>query len=497
MVDRVHLTPAERDIVQTVIRQGLRARVDQWTVARIAIARSLQQPEAPDPKRFAPVSKQGGGVELHSPQLTGEGRSPEEDFTDLYRALLSVYEGRNLFGDEADFHDSLQRHVRRGLELLRQEWAETSDFSDYLLQRLYVEGAIDSDMSADAADDLAAKVDRVLGQLGVGAEVVVATQGPRLTRLTLQLNALDDLDRFRRGLGKIAFALGQSDSKISSALAPGERRIYLTVPRPQATWRTVSWNEVKPALQSAQAAAMELPVCVGTDVMGEPLIFDLAEAPHLFVGGTTGSGKSICLHALLLSLLAAPERPELMLVDPKAVEFAAYEELPLLRGGGVLVTAESAMVALEDLIQEMDARQEKMAKLKARNLKEANARGARMRRIVAVIDELGDLLQTKRELEGPLIRLAQKARSAGIHLILATQRPEAATFSGLLRSNIPSRIALTVQKSAESRIILDETGAESLLMLGDMLVRLVGRPTQRAHGCRVDPSDILAAVRAL
>jgi S-DNA-T family DNA segregation ATPase FtsK/SpoIIIE len=161
----------------------------------------------------------------------------------------------------------------------------------------------------------------------------------------------------------------------------------------------------------------------------------------------------------------------------------------------VVYTPEAALVALEDLVTEMNARQATLNALDARDITEANARGAQMRRIVAVVDELGDLFLTRRETEGPLIRLAQKARSAGIHLVLATQRPEAATFSGMLRSNSPSRIALTVIKAAESRIILDEGGAESLLMRGDMLVRLVGEPTERAHGCRIEPSDILAAVR--
>jgi S-DNA-T family DNA segregation ATPase FtsK/SpoIIIE len=142
----------------------------------------------------------------------------------------------------------------------------------------------------------------------------------------------------------------------------------------------------------------------------------------------------------------------------------------------------------------MGARQEIMTALDVRNIAEANARGAGLRRIVAIIDELGDLFMTKREIEVPLIRLAQKARSAGIHLVLATQRPEAATFPGLLRSNVPSRIALTVQKASESRIILDEGGAEALLMRGDMLIRLAGRPTERAHGCRVTTQDIQEAL---
>ena len=205
----------------------------------------------------------------------------------------------------------------------------------------------------------------------------------------------------------------------------------------------------------------------------------------------------MCLHAILLSLLERDsEQVQLLLIDPKAVEFQAYDGCSRLLEGGVIVSADSGLVAFEGLVEEMNARQEILRKFDARNISEANGRGAKLPRIVAVVDELGDLFLTRREIEAPLIRLAQKSRSTGIHLVLATQRPEAATFPGLLRSNIPSRIALAVQKSSESRIILDEVGAESLLMRGDMLVRFAGRQTIRAHGCQVDPADILSAVGA-
>ncbi len=497
MVDRVYLSADDRDFIQTVIKRGLRAKVDQWTVARLALARSLQEPEAPDRVVFVKLASRTGGVELHAPQLIGEGaKDPREDFADIYRALLSTYEGEDLFSDEAAFHDALQRHVRRGLVLMRGEWSQGSSLSRYLLKQLFHDATPTRPDEAIATDQ-AQRVPRILGQLGVGANVVDVVEGPRLTRMTLELQTLDDLDRLRKGLGKLAFALGQGEDTVSSSLAPGERRVFLTIPRPDSTWRTIGWPAVRPALKSPAAALMALPVCLGTDVLGEPLLVDLAEAPHLFVGGTTGSGKSMCLHAILLSLLeGALDTPELLLIDPKAVEFTAYAQSPHLRGGAIVTQPEDALAALNGLIEEMDDRQGRLRALDARNFVEANQRGANLKRIVAVIDELGDLFMTRREIEAPLIRLAQKARSAGIHLVLATQRPEAATFPGLLRSNVPSRIALTVQKSGESRIILDEVGAEALLMRGDMLVRFAGKTTVRAHGCRIDQSDIVAGVRA-
>ena len=497
MVDRIHLDRDDRETIQNILRYGVQHH-EQWVGGRLALARSLQMSDLPDPRAFQKQSQQRGGVELHAPQLTGEGKGPEQDITDLLRALLSVFEGRDYFEDEEGFHDALQRHVRRGLRELRNTWPPSSDFHEYLLQELFFEDEPARDRDKDeGAEALGARISAVLGQLGIGAELLEAREGPRLTRFKLTLEMLDDLDRLRKGVGKIGFALGFGQESVTLTLATGERQVFLFVPRPPTQWRTVTWKDVRSKLAEPVAEAMILPICLGTDVLGEPYVIDLSEGPHLFVGGTTGSGKSMCLHAILLSLLESRgDQIQLLLIDPKAVEFQAYSGCSRLRDGGIVVSADSALIALEGLAEEMNARQEILGTYDARNISEANERGAGLSRIIAVVDELGDLFLTRREIEAPLIRLAQKARSAGIHLVLATQRPEAATFPGLLRSNIPSRIALAVQKSSESRIILDEVGAESLLMRGDMLIRFAGRQTTRAHGCHVDPADILSAAGA-
>ena len=496
MVDRIYLSAADRETMEAVLGRGLGGRSDLWRPARLALARSLQMTEEPTAEAYPLLSQQGrAGVELHSQQFTGEGKG-EEDQTEIYRALLSAYHGRDLTDDEDAFHDLLQRHVRRGLKHFRDNWTQETDFADFLLRELFGEepGAVPAE---GEGAEFVPRIERILGQLGIGGIVVETVDGPRLTRYTIELRALDDLDRLKRGLAKIAFALGYGEAAVTQSLAPGVQRVYLHVPRPVETWRVITWREVSEALAGDDVRGMALPVCPGTDAMGVALVLDLAEAPHLFVGGTTGSGKSMCLHAILLSLLMATDTPpELALIDPKAVEFSAYGKSKHLWGGAIVTGADDALALLNSLVDEMEARQERMRALDARNIDEANAVGARLRRIVVVIDELGDLFMTRREIEVPLIRLAQKARSSGIHLVLATQRPEAATFPGLLRSNIPSRIALTVQKAAESRIILDEQGAESLQGRGDMLVRFAGRPTVRAHGCRIDPADILGAVES-
>jgi S-DNA-T family DNA segregation ATPase FtsK/SpoIIIE len=495
MVSRIHLTKEERAIIERV-SQGWRLKLDQWTIARLALARSLQMTEAPSPDLYPVLSSQRGGVELHPLQLIGEGRPNElEDFTELYCAMLSVYEGVDLFGDESLFHAALQRHVRRGLAVINEEWRDQSDLNRYILDEILVDRIKRSD-NGDTSDGLGERVTRALGQIGVEAKLQSTTVGPRLTRFAYELPLLDDLDRLRRGQDKIGFALGLGDRKVDVAVGTSERTVVLDVPRPSTTWKTINWPDIASALDGAPASEMSLPICLGTTVLGEPLLIDLAEAPHLFIGGTTGSGKSMCLHAILLSLNHnKSSAPELLLIDPKAVEFAGYRGLPNLIGKEPIVTADDALKALNQLVEEMDRRQLVFQELGVRDISEALEKGARLKRIVAVVDELGDLFFNRREIEVPLIKLAQKSRSSGIHLVLATQRPEAATFPGLLRSNIPSRIALTVQKNAESRIILDEGGAELLLGKGDMIVKFTGRQVVRGHGSRVLPSDISETLR--
>ncbi|TIM30558.1 MAG: DUF1832 domain-containing protein [Mesorhizobium sp.] len=491
MVARVQLTEKDKKFIELVMTEGWRRPgLDYWTVARLGLARSLQLPIPPDPDIYPVLSTQEEGIQMHPAQLIGETKPGEDDYSDVYRAMISAYEGQDLFADETAFHAALQRHVRRGLATLAAEWTPGTDFNRYLLQDMFTEGL----ESEELANELGEQVTRIMAEMGVDGRLVGTAQGPRLSRFTYQLPLLDDLSRLKRGEDKLAFGLGLGDRAATVSSASVERQVWVDIPRPSNQWRTVDWDDVKGSLRSDQAKEMILPICLGTDVLGAPMLIDLAEAPHLFLGGTTGSGKSMTLHAILLSLLASRQVPDLLLIDPKAVEFAGYKALKNLLAGGVVTSAGDALTALNALIEEMNRRQDAFAELEVRDLAEAQAAGSELRRIVAVIDELGDLFMQLDDVQIPLIRLAQKARSAGIHLVLATQRPEAATFPGMLRSNVPSRVALTVQKGAESRIILDDGGAEKLLGRGDMLVKFSGRSLVRAHGPRIQPSDISGAV---
>ncbi|BCM17812.1 FtsK/SpoIIIE domain-containing protein [Mesorhizobium sp. J8] len=491
-MDDIFFSPEERDFFDAVLAKGLlQPQGYYWSVLRFALALSLRMDGMPD-ERYS-RAKGSGRSELHLQQLTGRGT--DKDYDDAVRLMLSIKHHTDLFKSQSEYVELAQRHFRRGLEAMMRAWQPGRDFHDYLLDELY----FNADSATGPSDDqiMAAPSEDMLNQglTAIGVKAAPAgppVSGPRLTRFPLTLGGVEDFDRLRRGLEDLSFTLGLGSASVTLVRETGERRVTIEIPRPSATWHDVSWEDVVPYLEGRPEA---LPVCPGVDVLGVPFLFDLAEAPHLFVAGATGSGKSVCLNALILSLLASKRPPTLVMIDPKGLDFADYDGCPGLWDARVITNMDEGVRVLNAMVEEMESRSAILRQYKARNIAEAQAAGAALDRIVIFVDELADFLIGKSGAQDPLIRLAQKARASGIHLVLATQRPEAATFPGLLRSNIPSRIALTVQKASDSRIILDEAGAENLLMRGDMLIRIAGRDTRRVHGVRVARDDILRAVQ--
>ncbi|WP_300327324.1 FtsK/SpoIIIE domain-containing protein [Accumulibacter sp.] len=479
-------------------------RAPKLRVLRIALARSLQIPTPPgselDGSRL-------GGSEYALERITGAGQSADEegrrDYDLAVRALLSIYHGEDMFhGEEADhrYRRYLQRHVRRGLQEIRTTWRPGHDFHGFLYHELF--GAA---TTRPVRADLGQQILAGLREIGVSAQIRGVDNGPRISRYRVYLDDVNHYDKVKRGLDKLGLHLGLS-TRQGILLQEDEgpvreaRVLALDVPRPAESWHTIPGARLREWATQANDVPT-LTVWPGVDVLGEPVHFDLGAAPHLLVGGTTGSGKSVCLHALLLSLLwrLAPQDLQLTLIDPKRVELAQYAAFPQVAGGEVVEDIGDALEILQQLVDEMERRTLLLRQHEVANLSEGRAQGGiDLPYVVVVVEELADLLFQSREAEAPLVRLAQKARAVGIHLVLATQRPDADTFSGLLRTNVPGRIALSVRTGAESKIILDETGAEKLLGAGDMLLRpQAGARARRAHGVRVGSDDIRLCLQSV
>ena len=463
-------------------------------VARLAIGRS-----------FSLCAFNGEAVDAKGLEIPAASLFSHDDVTIWVGLILTHARSHGIALDGMDaFRSALRQHWHRGAAMLIDDWHSSGENFDQFVGTLVKRRADLPDVGNSArmqkpsaatvisAEDQSSQLTKALGEIGVGAEVKGVVHGPRLSRYKVALRDVNQLDKLRKGLERLALAMSLRD--MMPALGHGDeaKTVTIDIPRAPKSWTTASKIEFLEALGAVSGAGAELMVCPGMTVVGDPVLFDLRTAPHLLVGGATGQGKSVCVHAILSSLIVkhTPATLQLALMDPKRVEFSIYAKSRFLWRDEIAVGADAARETLRALVAELDARYERMSELGVNNIGDLSAKGVRLPFIVACVDELADLIMQDRNVETEIIRLAQMARAAGIHLILATQRPDAKTFSGLVRSNIPARIALTVQKASESQIILDEGGAEDLLGRGDMIVKLAGSSLVRAHGYYLTPGDV-------
>ncbi len=342
------------------------------------------------------------------------------------------------------------------------------------------------------AERIAASLTEALGHFGVEAKVIGTVAGPHITRYELRLAPGTKVAKVAQLKDDLAYALAATEIRILAPI-PGKQAVGVEVPNLRR--RIVRLGDV---FQQPPPDWSPLTVWLGKDVAGKAIGADLAKMPHLLVAGTTGAGKSGAINAMLCSVLlrATPHDVRLVLVDPKQVELNHYESIPHLLTP-VITSPRMAANALQNLVKEMEQRYGTMSLARTRSLVELNK--ARARRgeaplpyILCVIDELADLMMVApADVEDSIIRLAQKARAVGIHLVLATQSPRVDVITGMIKANVPSRIAFAVSSQTDSRVILDQNGAESLLGQGDMLFSPVGSSRlQRIQGAYIDEQQI-------
>jgi S-DNA-T family DNA segregation ATPase FtsK/SpoIIIE len=348
-------------------------------------------------------------------------------------------------------------------------------------------------------EELVARTSRILeetlGHFGIEATVADTVSGPRVTRYELQLAPGTKVGRITALRDDLAYALAAREELRIIAPIPGKQAVGVEVPNPEAS--LVTLGDITREFPSHAGPLM---AWLGLDLGGKPVYIDLARMPHLLIAGSTGTGKSVCLNSLLASILlrATPDELRMILIDPKKVELNHYESIPHLLTP-VVTNMKDAAAVLSNIVREMESRYELMGMARARNLRDWNeareAAGDRpMPTILVVIDELADLMMVSpAEVEDAIIRLAQKSRAVGIHLVLATQRPSADVITGMIKANVASRIAFAVSSQVDSRVILDAGGAETLLGHGDMLFRPVGTSRlQRLQGAYVGEEEIRA-----
>ena len=342
------------------------------------------------------------------------------------------------------------------------------------------------------------KLEETLASFRVQARVVHVTHGPAISRFELELASGTKVNKVAELEKDIAYGMEATSIRIEAPI-PGKSLVGVEVPNRKVD--TVTLREVLQS-EKMQSAKSLLTVALGKDLTGTPIVCDLAKMPHMLIAGQTGSGKSVCINAIINSLLyrASPDEVKLILVDPKVVELQCYNGIPHLLLP-VVNDPRKAAAALAWAVAEMMERYDRFAERKVRNVDGYNASlkstERPMSRIVIIIDELADLMMVcKKDVEEYICRLTQLARAAGIHLIVATQRPSVDVITGLIKANIPSRIAFKTASSVDSRTILDRNGSEQLLGWGDMLYLPTGSfaPT-RVQGCFLSDDEVNRIVK--
>ena len=369
-----------------------------------------------------------------------------------------------------------------------------SDDIDYTLPKLSFlkRSAGAQKIDTKGIERVGAQLVQALSHFNVEARLIGTVGGPHVTRYELRLAPGIKMSKVAQLKDDLAYALAAEQVRILAPI-PGKQAVGVEVPN-----RVRTMVHLGDVFQDAPKGWSPLSVWLGKDIAGKAIGTDLAKQPHILIAGTTGSGKSGCVNAMLSSILlhASPNDVRLVLVDPKRVELNHYEGIPHVLTP-VVTSPRLAANVLANLIKEMEERYGVMSRAKTRSLVELNKLRVRQGEaplpyILCVIDELADLMMVApADVEDSIIRLAQKSRAVGIHLVLATQRPSADVITGMIKANVPARIAFAVSSQTDSRVILDQNGAESLLGQGDMLFRPAGESrTARIQGAFIAEEEI-------
>ena len=377
--------------------------------------------------------------------------------------------------------------------------AETEPKPEYCyppIELLKNSGANGVDGTAEMREN-SRRLNETLASFKIEAHIINVTRGPSVTRYEVELEKGVRLNKLTTAADDIALSLGASGVRI--AAVPGKISVVgIEVPNKAVT--TVSLRDVIDSQEFAKAKSKSS-FAVGKDIGGNCIVGNIAKLPHMLIAGTTGSGKSVCMNSIIISLLykASPDEVKLIMVDPKMVELGIYNGIPHLLIP-VVTDPKKAAGSLQWAVSEMMRRYKSMSDAGVRDLESYNSiveheeGGTKLPQVVVIIDELADLmLVAAKEVEESICRIAQMGRAAGIHLVIATQRPSADVITGLMKANIPSRIAFAVASAMESRIILDTQGAEKLVGKGDMLYAPIGNgKPKRVQGCFVSDPEVEA-----
>lgn len=459
----------------------------KYFVLRVALAWAMNAPHLPLESMDWERKRLEGdkGKEYHMEQITGKGKDKKEDFDLLIRSMLYIKhkeeldrDKKDIFSDEKEYLKILSRYIQRGLYELDNTYKSSDCFYQWCLDNLHLsfkkEGQIKENAQTNSKEDYFSKIQAYCKKQGIDIKLMNEEDSYRHHICKVELLDSDKIQFFENKSQYLDKEIGES---VFIESCKGFSKVYsIQIAKPQTQWKNLGLKEFQQGLLSLQRQNYTLGVFAGMNIDKEPFCFDLKDTPHLFVAGTTGSGKSVFLKTMVLCLLRN-KNVEIVIVDPKrGVSFKEFENIKAIH---IIKDNESAIHYMENLVTLMDERYEHVARGDSFD---------NMSYKILIVDELNDLIDEKPQIKDSLKRLAQKARESKIHLVLGTQRPDGTTLRGL-KTNIPSSIALQTKNVNESKIILDRAGAEKLLGKGDMFIQ-VSSTLSRVFGIYLSEEEI-------
>ena len=465
---------------------GLKKQVEE-----LKRSHDFKIPEITEEELLTPAERRRKKTEKKSPPISATEIVPENLFSEELFQNPEKTPDKPLLSEETK--EELLEEIANEVRKSEENESEEQPYIYPPLSLLVYKPDENEAMAMEERRQTASKLMEALHSFSVDTRILDIVRGPTITRYELQPSAGVKISKITNLADDIALHLAASGVRIEAPI-PGKSAIGIEIPN-----KVTSVVYLKETLSSDafRNGKSNISVALGKDIGGENVVIDLAKMPHLLIAGATGSGKSVCINSILMSILykASPEDVKLILVDPKVVELSVYNGIPHLLIP-VVTSPNKAAGALAWAVTEMLNRYKLFAEKSVRNFQAYNQQitedEIKLPQIVIIIDELADLMMAAPgEVEDAICRLAQMARAAGMHLVIATQRPSADVITGIIKANVPSRIAFAVSSQIDSRIILDQSGAEKLIGRGDMLYNPLGAPKPiRVQGCFVSDKEV-------